>query len=372
MGSLEERISALERGASTAADEHLVDLLDVVWLLLSAMVVFLMQVGFCMLEAGCVRSKSTDHTMIKNLGDLAISSIVWWAIGYALTFGEGNGFIGHTSEHAFFSNGAHTGYQWAFIFFQFNFLATATTVVGGAIAERAHISSYLVFSALCPLIVYPPVAHWEWSASGWASPTNEKAFLGGIIDFAGCGAVHMVGGIASLCGAAVIGPRPGRFDTAPVVAGSKAPRWLHRPLPMPGHSTVLQVMGTFILWVGWYGFNAGSTLGMQVGTRADTNPQPSASASASPSPPPLPLPSPFRPFAPSPLRPLALALALISRPRPHLSPSPSPLTLTPNLSPLPLTLTLTLTDHRSPSLETSPSPSPSTLRSALKRRRLLV
>ena len=228
-------VSALSaRATSTDAAQ------DVAWLLLSAFVVFLMQCGFCMLEAGSVTSKSTESIMMKNLCDCAVTVILWWVVGYAFAFGDGNGFIGYNTD-TFFMNKAETSYDWAFFFFQFNFAATASTIVSGATAERSQILSHLFFSSMNAMsmnamIIYPVVAHWAWSSSGWASISSGHAFSSGVIDFAGCGPVHTVGGVASLVGAAIAGPRLGRFE--------------HKlPIPLPGHSSVLQVMGTFILWM---------------------------------------------------------------------------------------------------------------------------
>ena len=144
-----------------------------------------------------------------------------------------------------------TGSEWAGVFFQFTFAAAATTIVSGAIAERSQLPAYLIFSSVMTGLIFPVVFHWAWSTEGWISPFNPDSstrFLGGVVDFAGAAVVHMTGGVAGLCGAIIIGPRGGRFDAK------------GNPVPMPGHSSVLQVLGTFILWVGWYGFNAGSTL----------------------------------------------------------------------------------------------------------------
>lgn len=274
--SVEQRLAALELEQthlreqlvnSTAAQAGTVESMNVMWMLHSGMIIFLMQFGFCMLETGSVRSQSTESIMIKNIGDCCFTAIAWWTVGFALTFDSGNGFIGYStivdgihSESRFVSYGLQSSEEWAFFFFHFNFVATATTIVSGAIAERAHITSYFLYSTLCAALIYPPVAHWQWSATGWASPfrADGAGFLGGVIDFAGCGAVHLVGGVGALCGAALIGPRVGRFDQS-----SK------KPIPLLGHSSVLQVMGTFILWAGWYGFNAGSTMRLD-GTNART------------------------------------------------------------------------------------------------------
>ena len=248
-----ETAARLQLEAASAGDSVA---LDVMWLYLNGVVIFSMQFGFCMLEAGAVTSKSTESIMMKNACDCAITALMWWTLGYGFAFGDGNALIGG-SPQLFASSGVSDAYTWSLFFFHLNFAATASTIVSGAIAERAHILSYLCFSSVCAVLIYPVVAHWQWSTTGWASAANPQSLLGGLIDFAGGGAVHVTGGIASFCGAAIIGPRPGRFmASAPTAKARRV------PLPMPGHSSVLIVMGTFILWFGWYGFNAGSTLHM--------------------------------------------------------------------------------------------------------------
>ena len=201
--SLEARVAALEsalnvsiwaahQAAAEAAESAAsnAEALDVVWLLLSGTIIFLMQFGFCMLEAGSVTSKNTETIMVKNLGDIAFNSLMWWGVGYSFAFGEGNAFIGYASTGSYFINSFSSSHDWATFFFQLNFVATASTIVSGAVAERAHILSYLIFSTLCAIVLYPPVAHWQWSSTGWASPTHRDGIglLGGLIDFAGCGA----------------------------------------------------------------------------------------------------------------------------------------------------------------------------------------
>lgn len=155
-----------------------------------------------------------------------------------------------------------TGAQFAGWWFQFVLAAVASAIVGGALAERAQVSAYLLVTLAMTTFIYPVVAHWVWDAYGWASAFNaygpDGAFLGGCIDFGGAGVVHMTGGIAALCGAKIIGPRAGRFDAA------------GKPLPIPGHSTALQVLGAFFLWIGWYGANFGNTLGMSSAAAAQT------------------------------------------------------------------------------------------------------
>ena len=241
--------------------------LDTFWLLFTGSLVFFMQCGFGMLEAGAVKSKSTQNIMLKNLFDAAIGGLLWWLIGFGITNEGGNAFFGVTplgnrgSHYATYeqmsadaTNNPASGLDWALVFFQFTFAAAAATIVSGAVAERAQLPAYLLFTCICTGVIYPVVAHWVWSSTGWVSIMNPDAFLGGMIDFAGSGVVHMTGGFAAIVGAKVIGPRAGRFDAS------------GHAVMMPGHSSVLQVLGTFILWLGWFGFNAGSTLGINVRT----------------------------------------------------------------------------------------------------------
>ena len=248
-------------------DTDLNEVLNTVWLLFTSSLVFFMQCGFGMLEAGAVRSKATQSIMLKNLFDVSLGGVLWWLVGYGFTNGGGNPFIGVTGSTevgSYFASSGLTdadgpgdpppasGVAWSLIFFQFTFAATAATIVSGAVAERAQLPAYLAFSSVTTAIIYPTVAHWCWSTSGWLAVSNPDALLGGVLDFAGSGVVHMTGGVAAFAGAKIIGPRVGRFDDSGHV------------VPMHGHSSVLQVLGTFILWLGWYGFNMGSTLGMNV------------------------------------------------------------------------------------------------------------
>merc|ERR1719454_1941566 len=216
-----------------------------------------MQCGFALLEAGTVRAKNTKNILLKNLLDACLGALIWWGWGYMIAYDSGGGFIGATtSAPSFFLNGPlgggedTTGYTLAGWFFQYVFAAAAATIVSGAMAERTALTGYMCYTVLITALVYPIVVHWGWSGDGWISAFNSGALLGGVQDFAGSGIVHMTGGNAALVGAAIVGARTGRFDEK------------KKPLPMPGHSTTLQVMGTFILWLGWYGFNPGSTLGL--------------------------------------------------------------------------------------------------------------
>ena len=174
-------------------------------------------------------------------------------------YDSGTGFLGGTATtgmapyfmlSGMAANEDTTGYTFAGWFFQYVFAAAAATIVSGAMAERTALSGYICYTVVITMFIYPVIVHWGWSGDGWISAFNSASFMGGVIDFAGSGIVHMTGGVAALTGAAVVGPRHGRFDEK------------KKPIAMPGHSTTLQVMGTLILWLGWYGFNPGSTLGL--------------------------------------------------------------------------------------------------------------
>eukprot|EP00179_Madagascaria_erythrocladioides_P014093 CAMPEP_0198365446 /NCGR_PEP_ID=MMETSP1450-20131203/154176_1 /TAXON_ID=753684 ORGANISM="Madagascaria erythrocladiodes, Strain CCMP3234" /NCGR_SAMPLE_ID=MMETSP1450 /ASSEMBLY_ACC=CAM_ASM_001115 /LENGTH=540 /DNA_ID=CAMNT_0044072897 /DNA_START=131 /DNA_END=1753 /DNA_ORIENTATION=+ len=212
--------------------------LDVIFISVSGYLVFLMQCGFAMLTAGSVRTKNTKNVLLKNFLDACVGSLAYYLFGWAFAYGEAsNSFIGH-SNFALAGLGGDQYHSW---FFQWTFAATAATIVSGSVAERTSFYAYLGYAFFLTGFVYPVVSHWVWGG-GWASDL-------GVIDFAGCSVVHMVGGFAGLMGAAIVGPRLGRFDSEGKV------------VPMPGHSATLATLGTFILWFGWYGFNPGSTLG---------------------------------------------------------------------------------------------------------------
>lgn len=226
----------------TAAIGEIKVALDTVWVLLAAFLVFFMQAGFAMLEAGLTRSKNTGNIVMKNLMDFAVGSIIYWAVGFALMFGVGNGFIGHTG---FFLRDtfAHLGLAIpldAFWIFQVVFAGTAATIVSGAMAERTKFGAYLIYSAAISAVIYPVVGHWAWGG-GWLSKI-------GFIDFAGSTVVHSVGGWAALAGAIVLGPRLGKYNKDGTIN------------PIPGHSILSAALGVFILWFGWFGFNPGSTV----------------------------------------------------------------------------------------------------------------
>ncbi len=210
-----------------------------IWFLVGAILVFFMQCGFAMVETGFTRAKNAGNIIMKNLMDFCIGTIVFMALGYGLMMGEHVffGLIGKP-EWGMFTDFA--SFDWSNFFFQLMFCATAATIVSGAMAERTKFSAYCIYSAVISLVVYPIEAGWVWGG-GWLSNLSY-------IDFAGSSVIHMVGGIASLIGAAMVGPRIGKFTCD---ASGK----VIRVNAIPGHSLTLGALGVFILWFAWYGFN---------------------------------------------------------------------------------------------------------------------
>ncbi|OAY71910.1 Ammonium transporter 1 member 1 [Ananas comosus] len=223
--------------------------IDSTYLLFSAYLVFAMQLGFAMLCAGSVRAKNTMNIMLTNVLDAAAGALFYYLFGFAFAFGgPSNGFIG---RHFFGLKGVpEVGFDYPFFLFQWAFAIAAAGITSGSIAERTQFVAYLIYSAFLTGFVYPVVSHWFWSGDGWASASRTAGeallFRSGVIDFAGSGVVHMVGGVAGLWAALIEGPRIGRFDHA------------GRSVALRGHSASLVVLGTFLLWFGWYGFNPGS------------------------------------------------------------------------------------------------------------------
>lgn len=219
--------------------------LDVVWVAVGAALVFLMQAGFSFVEAGLTRAKNVANIMAKNLADMSIGALSYWAIGAALAYGTTKGgFIG--GDGFFFepgADGAVLGGDGVQFLFQLVFAATAATIVSGAVAERMKFAGYLVVSFVITAFIYPIVSHWQWYGEGaWL-------YDQGYYDFAGSSLVHMTGGVAALMGAIIVGARKGKYDKD------------GKPRAIPGHSVPFVVIGVFILWFGWFGFNGGSTLG---------------------------------------------------------------------------------------------------------------
>jgi Amt family ammonium transporter len=241
---------------------------DTAWVLFAACLVFWMNAGFAMVESGLCRAKNTTNILAKNFIVFAASSISFWVIGWGLMFGDGNGFMGlqglfflsgpdnspalgsdYASMNPFSTATYHGVYSainwtpvplWAKFFFQLVFAGTAATIVSGAVAERIKFVSFLIFSFILVAFMYPITGHWIWGGGILGS--------GAFRDFAGSTVVHSVGGWAALAGVLVLGPRLGRYGKD------------GRVTPMPGHSMTSAALGVLILWLGWFGFNPGSTM----------------------------------------------------------------------------------------------------------------
>jgi Amt family ammonium transporter len=220
--------------------------IDIIWIVFSAALVFLMQAGFLCLESGLTRTKNSINTAMKNLADFSVSTLVFWVAGFALMFGATqNGWFGASD----FLPDLETigGSRMAFFFFQLMFCGTAVTIMAGAIAERARFGAYLIMALVCAALIYPVFGHWVWNGIENGARTG---LLGraGFVDFAGSSVVHSVGGWIALAALLVIGARAGRFP-------KDGP-----PRRIPGSSVPLASFGVLLLWFGWFGFNAGSTL----------------------------------------------------------------------------------------------------------------
>lgn len=217
-----------------------------VWFLIGAALVFWMQAGFAMVEAGFTRAKNTGNIIMKNLMDFCIGTVVFILIGFSFLLGEDLlGFIGKPGFDIFTS---YADFNWSSFVFNLVFCATTATIVSGAMAERTKFLSYCVYSAVISALIYPIEAHWIWGG-GWLSQI-------GFHDFAGSCAIHMVGGISALIGAKILGPRIGKFkrnEKGKVVKVNA----------FPGHSIALGALGVFILWLGWYGFNGAAATSVE-------------------------------------------------------------------------------------------------------------
>jgi len=231
-------------------------ILDTMWVLITGMLVFFMNLGFAMVEAGFTRSKNTVNILSKNFIVFAVSSVSFWFIGWGLMFGNGNGFFGFeglfgisgldnspATDLAY--QGVYSALSWVTVpllakfFFQLVFAGTAATIVSGAVAERIKYLSFILFSFIIIGFIYPVSGHWIWGG-GWLAGL-------GFWDFAGSTVVHSVGGWAALAGVLILGPRIGRYKDGKI-------------LPIPGHSMPLATIGAIVLWLGWFGFNPGSTM----------------------------------------------------------------------------------------------------------------
>ncbi len=219
------------------------------WTLLCGFLVMFMQAGFAMVEVGFTRAKNTANVAMKNLIDYVIGSLAFWAFGFALMMGKDwHGLIGTTGW--FLAGKAYDVSTICLWFFELVFCATAATIVSGAIAERPKFSVYVIYSFVVSALIYPIYGHWMWGG-GWLSSAPFMVKLGhgyGALDFAGSGVVHAIGGYIALAACMLLGPRIGRYDEK------------GNPRPIIGHNIALAVLGTFILWFGWFGFNPGSTL----------------------------------------------------------------------------------------------------------------
>ncbi|OIT34884.1 PREDICTED: ammonium transporter 1 member 3 [Nicotiana attenuata] len=224
------------------------DSINAIYLLFSAYLVFVMQLGFAMLCAGSVRAKNAMNIMLTNVVDAVVGSISYYLFGFAFAFGDAsnsNPFIG--TNYFALKDIPSSSYDYSFFLYQWAFAIAVAGITSGSIAERTQFTAYLFFSFFLTGFVYPIVAHWLWSSNGWLSPNSDSLLFGsGAIDFAGSGVVHLVGGIAGLWGSIIEGPRVGRFDA------------FGNPVKMRGHNATLVVLGTFLLWFGWFGFNPGS------------------------------------------------------------------------------------------------------------------
>lgn len=226
--------------------------LDTVWMLLAAILVFWMQPGFALCEAGFTRSKNTANILFKNFIDFMLGSVLFFFVGFGFMFGsDGAGFIGapNWGDLSFYKTDLPVE---GFLMFETVFCATSATIVSGAMAERTKFSMYIVYSFFISLIIYPVEGHWTWGG-GWLCNDAAESFMmttfGHVFhDFAGSAIVHSVGGVLALIGAIALGPRRGKYD-----ANGKS-------RAIPGHSLILAALGVFILWMGWFGFNPGSQL----------------------------------------------------------------------------------------------------------------
>ena len=226
--------------------------LDTVWMLLAAMLVFWMQPGFALCEAGFTRGKNTANILFKNFVDFMFGSLLFWFIGFGFMFGsDGSGFIGmpNWGDLSFYHGDLPVE---GFLMFETVFCATSATIVSGAMAERTKFSMYVIYSAVISLFIYPIEGHWTWGG-GWLCNEAEDRFMmqtfGAVFhDFAGSAIVHSVGGVLALIGAMALGARRGKYAKD---GSSRA---------IPGHSLTLAALGVFILWLGWFGFNPGSQL----------------------------------------------------------------------------------------------------------------
>jgi ammonium transporter, Amt family len=232
---------------SAVLDKGLAEAVNMLWLVVAGALVFFMQAGFAFLESGMTRAKNTVNVIMKNYCDMCFGAVAFWLVGYGLMFGANH--TGWLGTSAFALQGVPES-QYGGLFFQMMFAATSATIVSGAIAERTRFSAYVIGSVFITALIYPVFGAWAWGGAhggeGWLKQM-------GFIDFAGSTVVHAIGGWAALAALLVVGPRLGRFGPD------------GRPREIQGHNLTLVAMGAFILWLGWFGFNAGSTMSASVG-----------------------------------------------------------------------------------------------------------
>ena len=259
-GVLLAAVTPLAAEEWATAEFGLASHVDVLWTCIAAFLVFFMQAGFALVEAGLTRAKNACNIIMKNVMDLSVGSLLFWMVGFGIMFGTSSGGLFGTDSFFFDAEVSRVAgevtaggqatpaysvaFGWAFLIFQTVFCATAATIVSGAVAGRVKYGSYLLYSIGICAIVYPVFGHW-----GWGSLWRGEGWLEGMgfTDFAGSTVVHSIGGWAALAGAIVVGARLGKYDSE------------GRVRPIPGHSIPLAALGVFILWLGWFGFNAGST-----------------------------------------------------------------------------------------------------------------
>mmetsp|Transcript_104373 Transcript_104373/g.300412 ORF Transcript_104373/g.300412 Transcript_104373/m.300412 type:complete len:456 (+) Transcript_104373:81-1448(+) len=264
MSTLEGRVEALEANLGQKIADY-DEALDTIWMLLAASLVFFMHSGFSMLETGCVRHKNTQNILAKNLIVVTVGFLCWYIIGYPLAFGAPT--ASEPTRFAGANNFAMDGFwdapssfrNWLF---QGAFCATGATIVSGSMAERTQLKGFITYTTLMTSFIYPIVIWWGWSGNGIFNYTDDNGVSTSmtgtpLMDFAGSGLVHLVGGIGALCGAVIVGPRAGRWEP-------------EKQEEFEGHSIPFCVLGTFFLWFGWYGFNPGSTLEMHSVGAANT------------------------------------------------------------------------------------------------------
>jgi Amt family ammonium transporter len=249
-------VLAQEQAAGAPAIDNTKVAMDTMWTLITAFLVFFMNLGFAMVESGLCRAKNTVNILAKNYIVFAISSVAFLVLGFGVMFGDGNGFMGMSglsfltgADNSPATGEAYSGVYgslswtttplWAKFFFQLVFAGTAATIVSGAVAERIKFGAFFLFSFLMVGLIYPIAGHWIWGG-GWLAGI-------GFLDFAGSTVVHSIGGWAALTGAWMLGPRIGKFRDGTA----------H---PIPGHSLTSATLGVFVLWFGWFGFNPGSTM----------------------------------------------------------------------------------------------------------------